>query len=186
MPKLTARLEFVGRWSEDIEVEVPEGADAIEATRLLSAAAEAHHPDGPDDHDIEMEDADWRHSPEFAPSGPDEPPAHVWVEQSGRRWATDGYIVIREDCPRPTKAEFDLWRAGPHDLSKLILPRSETGEALPGDRQLPKEGVITKDRLARQGPLLALGDHTFSAHCVHIWRPGEETPIAIVALCRAD
>ena len=38
---------------------------------------------------------------------PIEPSADQWTEQEGRRWACDGFMLVREDGPRP--ATFTRW-----------------------------------------------------------------------------
>lgn len=183
--KLTARVTFRAEWDEFVTVEVPADADEFDAECLRDLAVESFSPNLPHGSE-EVGHVDWDGDPEFATNKPDEPPLTAWSAAAGHRWATDGRLAIREDCPiRPVKARYESWRKGV-DVSGLIVSRFGTAVTPPKGLCLPREGLISPSLVARQLPLLALGDITYGPTIAYVWRGNEPTPIAFVALCRED
>lgn len=186
MTVVKARVSFSAAWDEFVEVEVPDDADEFDAERLRELAVERHGMGSAHVH-ADIDSVEWSGDPEFAPNKPDDPPPEAWGMAHGQRWATDGHLAIREDCPiRPAKARDEQWKVPAPSFLGILLPRSATRETCPEGLCLPSPAVVRPDASVRQLQLLALGDITYSDRVAYVWRPGESMPIAFVALCRAD
>ena len=78
-------------------------ADTWPATLLYHAGTD----------DIRLDEAIKRHiDPDYpaAPPPPDDPPPSAWIEWHGERWATDGYVLVREGTPLPAPNRYRKWR----------------------------------------------------------------------------
>ena len=78
-------------------------ADTYPATLLYHA--------GPDD--IRIDEAVQRYiDPDYpvAPMPPPGPPPGAWFDWRGERWATDGYVLVREGTPMPMPSRYRKWR----------------------------------------------------------------------------
>lgn len=76
-----------------ITIEIPDGLTEEEAVKRTNAAIED-----------EWDDWEWQDDPVFAvpPDLPGEPPAGCWIELDGHEWASNGFVMVRRDGPRPS------------------------------------------------------------------------------------
>lgn len=181
MRTLTVEVDYCLRWSERIEVRVPDDADEAEALDARDRAVAAHEPTDALYHanDAEVEHERWLGDPTFGPPKLDEPPAEAWVQVGEHRWATDGYLAIREDAPRPPRHPMARpWYTDQPNIGGLLatIPaRSGCSALLPAQRNLPV-GQVRK----RAQPLYAAGDVRFVGDTSLVFR-GDDL-IAMVQL----
>lgn len=98
--KVRVSAEWVEQRYDELEVDIGDGLTRDQAEDKIHVALKAAgmHSDGGD--------TDWDHlndMPKYEPDpcGFPEPPDDAWFEFRGRKWATTGAILIRDDGPRP-------------------------------------------------------------------------------------
>lgn len=161
---VTYRLQ----WTEEVPVEIPEGADEVDIDNLRRDA-EFGHQAVPDGCDPDIVRSFWKRAPVPAPARPDEPPPGAWHEVRGAKWATDGHNILRQGGPLPLREVGCQWYTYDPGIS-AILDGVLVGPVL----QVPPHGLLVPGEGHRCGPLLASAEERrYRPTFVELYRGGE-------------
>lgn len=161
------------RWSGYVEVEVPDGCP--ESVVIAALDAEIQDLDGDDVIAAAEYEHSWTNAPTWPPepNALPEPPEGRWVEADGHRWAFAGYLLIREDAPRPRALQESwTWRETEGDKIRAVLQQAADAPAV----KVPHEYD------ANLAPVLSGGDATeidLAGGCSVIRREGEVIALAM-------
>lgn len=120
MPANTYRVTVratVEMW-HTISVVLPDGLTEAEVDERIDEAVDAidwadELAFGDVDTDIEGMAPGYTYAPPPEPQ-PERPPEDAWFEWEGRRWATDGNYLVRDDCPAFIRVKSSIGWAGPN------------------------------------------------------------------------
>ena len=114
---------------------------------------------------------------------PSRPPDGAWFEWRGRKWATDSYFLVRDDCPPfvPVRVSRGWLGASGGPLPDVAHMERRMGAIPTGDGPAPMIDV-------RAEPLVrAAASVKWGTKVAPVWLlDADGAPMAIVMPCRAD
>ena len=162
--RIQAKWTRVETGSSLIEVDIPDDGESCHAYQAAERWVERERPDA-DRSRVEVEYVHWYSlAPGVVRASIPDP---CWVEVDGHRWASDGHVLIRDDCGMP----FDRggWLGGEGERP---LPTAD------GIRSLLRPGVGSKVVGSRRvsvyyRPILGSGEARFTGFRWEVSRGGE-------------